>query len=63
MRADDSKEVRTKAVEKITKRRESSENLETSLDNLKDKDIDSVLSYIKSFWPDDIYQQQINLNK
>ena len=32
-------------------------------DNLKDKDIDSVLSYIKSFWPDDIYQQQINLNK
>ena len=31
--------------------------------NLKDKDIDSVLSYIKSFWPDDIYQQQINLNK
>ena len=32
-------------------------------DNLKDKDIDSVLSYIKSFWPDDVYQQQINLNK
>ena len=32
-------------------------------DNLKDKDIDSVLSYIKSFWPDDIYQRQINLNK
>jgi mono/diheme cytochrome c family protein len=31
--------------------------------NLKDKDIDSVLSYIKSFWPDDIYQRQINLNK
>ena len=31
--------------------------------DLKDKDIDSVLSYIKSFWPDDIYQQQINLNK
>jgi mono/diheme cytochrome c family protein len=32
-------------------------------DNLKDKDIDSVLSYIKSFWPEDVYQQQINLNK
>ena len=32
-------------------------------ENLKDKDIDSVLSYIKSFWPDDIYQRQINLNK
>ena len=32
-------------------------------DNLKDEDIDSVLSYIKSFWPDDIYQRQINLNK
>ena len=32
-------------------------------DNLKDKDIDSVLSYIKSFWPDDVYQQQINLNR
>jgi mono/diheme cytochrome c family protein len=32
-------------------------------DNLKDKDIDSVLSYMKSFWPDDVYQQQINLSK
>ena len=32
-------------------------------DNLKDKDIDSVLSYMKSFWPEDVYQQQINLNK
>ena len=32
-------------------------------DSLKDKDIDSVLSYMKSFWPNDIYQQQINLNK
>ena len=32
-------------------------------DNLKDKNIDSVLSYIKSFWPDDIYRRQINLNK
>ena len=32
-------------------------------DKLKDKDIDSVLAYIKSFWPDDIYQHQINLSK
>ena len=32
-------------------------------DKLKDKDIDSVLIYIKSFWPDDIYQHQINLSK
>ena len=32
-------------------------------DNLKDEDIDSVLAYIKSFWPDDVYQQQINLSK
>ena len=32
-------------------------------DKLKDKDIDSVLTYIKSFWPDDMYQHQINLNK
>ena len=31
--------------------------------NLKDKDIDSVLSYMKSFWSEDIYQQQINLSK
>ena len=31
--------------------------------NLKDKDIDSVLSYMKSFWPDNEYQQQINLSK
>ena len=32
-------------------------------DKLKDKDIDSVLAYIKSFWPDDMYQHQINLSK
>ena len=32
-------------------------------DNLNDEDIDLVLSYIKSFWPDDVYQQQINLSK
>jgi len=32
-------------------------------DNLKDKDIDSVLSYMKSFWPNDVYQQQINISK
>ena len=32
-------------------------------DNLSDKDIDSVLAYIKSFWPDDYYKHQINLSK
>ena len=32
-------------------------------DKLKDKDIDSVLAYIKSFWSDDMYQHQINLSK
>ena len=32
-------------------------------DKLNDKDIDSVLAYIKSFWPDDYYQHQINLSK
>ena len=32
-------------------------------DKLKDKDIDSVFAYIKSFWPDDMYQHQINLSK
>ena len=32
-------------------------------DNLSDKDIDAVLAYIKSFWPDDYYQHQINLSK
>ena len=32
-------------------------------DNLSDKDIDSVLAYIKSFWTDDYYQHQINLSK
>ena len=25
-------------------------------DNLNDKDIDAILAYIKSFWPDDYYQ-------
>jgi len=32
-------------------------------DNLDDKDIDSVLVYIKSYWPDDNYQHQINISK
>jgi hypothetical protein len=32
-------------------------------DKLKDKDIDSVLAYMKSFWPDDVYQNQINISK
>ena len=31
--------------------------------NLSDKDIDGVLAYIKSFWPEDKYNYQINLNK
>ena len=30
---------------------------------LNDKDVDSVLSYIKSFWTENLYQQQINLSK
>ena len=30
---------------------------------LRDKDIDSILSYMKSFWPTNTYQQQINLSK
>jgi mono/diheme cytochrome c family protein len=32
-------------------------------DNLSDKEIDSVLAYIKSFWPKEEYEFQINLNK
>jgi len=32
-------------------------------DNLSDKDIDSVLAYIKSYWPKDKYEHQINLSK
>jgi len=32
-------------------------------DNLSDKDIDSVLVYIKSYWPDDNYQHQTNISK
>ena len=32
-------------------------------DNLDDKNIDSVLAYIKSYWPDDNYQHQINISK
>ena len=30
---------------------------------LRDKDIDSILSYMKSFWPTNKYQHQINLSK
>jgi len=30
---------------------------------LRDKDIDSILSYMKSFWPTNTYHQQINLSK
>ncbi len=32
-------------------------------DKLDDKDVDSVLAYIKSFWPDSMYQQQIEMSK
>ena len=32
-------------------------------DNLTDKEIDSVLAYIKSFWPKEEYEYQINLSK
>ena len=32
-------------------------------DNLSDKDIDSVLAYIKSYWFKDKYEHQINLSK
>ncbi|MDB4118802.1 cytochrome c [Candidatus Pelagibacter sp.] len=32
-------------------------------DKLSDKDIDSVLAYIKSYWPKDKYDHQINLSK
>ena len=32
-------------------------------DNLSDKDIDSVLAYIKSYWSKDKYEHQINLSK
>jgi len=31
--------------------------------NLSDKEIDSVLAYIKSFWPKEEYEYQINLSK
>jgi len=32
-------------------------------DKLSDKDIDSVLAYIKSYWPLDLYEFQINMSK
>jgi len=32
-------------------------------ENLSDKDIDGILAYIKSFWPEDKYDYQINLSK
>lgn len=31
--------------------------------NLSDKEIDSVLAYLKSYWPKDKYDNQINLSK
>ena len=32
-------------------------------ENLSDKDIDSVLAYIKSYWPKDKYEHQISISK
>ena len=32
-------------------------------ENLSNKDIDSILAYIKSYWPKDKYKHQINLSK
>ena len=32
-------------------------------DNLSDKEIDSLLAYIKSFWSEEEYEYQINLTK
>ena len=32
-------------------------------ENLSDKDIDSVLAYIKSYWSKEKYEHQINLSK
>ena len=30
-------------------------------DQLSDKEIDSILAYVKSFWPIDKYKYQINM--
>ena len=32
-------------------------------DKINDKQIDSVLSYIKSHWDDEIYERQISISK
>ena len=32
-------------------------------DKINDKQIDSVLSYIKSYWEDEIYERQISISK
>ena len=32
-------------------------------DKLSDKEIDSILAYLKSFWPTDKYEYQINMSK
>ena len=32
-------------------------------DQLSDKEIDSILAYVKSFWPIDKYEYQINMSK
>jgi len=32
-------------------------------EKINDEGIDNVLSYIKSYWAEDIYQHQINMSK
>ena len=32
-------------------------------DKMNDKEIDSVLAYIKSHWKDEIYERQISISK
>ena len=32
-------------------------------DKIDDQGIDNILSYIKSYWNDEIYEYQINLSK
>ena len=32
-------------------------------DQLSDKEIDSILAYVKSFWPIDKYEYKINMSK
>ena len=32
-------------------------------ENIKDEGIDNILSYIKSYWKDDIYEYQLEISK